>query len=79
MERDMPKMQGFFRRGTLPLYVTGGRVGCPRLGDADIEQCMTCQFLEDLDESNDRITAYCGWRTSETDRAGTTDTWAKSS
>lgn len=41
------------------LYVEGGRVACPREGDADIEQCYVCGWMAESDLSAPRPTLRC--------------------
>ena len=53
------------RRG-LGLAVSGGRVGCPRRGDIDMEQCLVCPLLDDVDDSARPRVVYCVWPAART-------------
>jgi hypothetical protein len=50
------------RDGTIRLAVDGGRVGCPRDGDVDLERCYTCGYLDDMDDADRPRFVSCQWR-----------------
>jgi hypothetical protein len=51
------------RRGAvMRLAIDGGRVGCPREGDTDVERCLTCGYLDDVDDADRPRVVGCRWR-----------------
>jgi len=50
------------RREALRLAVAGGRVGCPREGDTDVEHCLACGYLDEVDDSERPQAITCRWR-----------------
>jgi hypothetical protein len=53
-------------RDTLRLAVAGGRVGCPREGDTDVEHCLACGYLDDMDDPERPQEITCRWRGPDT-------------
>jgi hypothetical protein len=51
---------------TLRLAVAGGRVGCPRAGDTDVEHCLACGYLDEMDDAERPQVVTCRWRGPDT-------------
>ena len=62
---------GARHRDTIRLAVADGRVGCPREGDVDVEHCLACGYLDDMDDPDRPRVLSCRWR--GTDLAATLD------
>ena len=41
------------------LYVSDGRVNCPRRGDIDIDTCFACAHLDDVQRDGDDEVVIC--------------------
>jgi len=56
------------RGRTMRLAVDAGRVACPRDGDTDLEQCLACGFLDEVDDGERPRLVLCAWRAAVPER-----------
>jgi hypothetical protein len=59
----------------LELAVADGRVGCPREGDTDVEHCLACGYLDEIDDEERPQLVTCRYR--EEDYAAALDVFDK--